>query len=124
MKAFWNFCRNSVAVNLIAMFSVVLALTSSMVYAKQPSKNAAISTAGKTADGKYPIYRLQGEIDDLTYMSDNFVYQPNELIGKMEFIKKEDVNKGVYACGYVCKDKADHIVGINPAYKWMIKKGK
>ena len=79
-----------------------------------------IPVVGKTADGKYPIYQLKGELDDFNWFSGNIVYAPGDLLGNMVFVDMNDIKKGgEYSCAYVCKDRAGHIVGMNPAYKAM-----
>lgn len=82
-----------------------------------------IPIVGKTADGKYPIYQLKGELDDFNWFSGSIVYAPADLLGNMVFVDINDIKKGgEYVCEYVCKDKAGNIVGMNPAYRAMAGK--
>lgn len=78
-----------------------------------------IPTTGKTVDQKYYTYDLQGELDDINYMSGDTVYQPQDLKGLMPFIQRTDVNRNGYQCQIVCKDRQGHVVGLNPNVKWL-----
>ena len=103
--------------------AVVAALIAAAVlpitHAKEPAKlKNPIASAGKTSDGKYPIYDLKGDLNDLNYASSNgVVYNPDDLIGRINWLQPEDAKGGPYACEFICKDKAGHVVGLNPAWK-------
>lgn len=77
---------------------------------------ATIKIVGKTADGKYPIYQLEGDVDALSYFSPGLVWTPNDLLTKLVYVDPADVDHG-YTCDWVCKDSANHIVGLNPGRK-------
>lgn len=77
---------------------------------------AAIKVVGKTADGKYPIYELEGELNDTGYFSSGVKWTANDLQSRLAYIAPEDVDHG-YSCDWVCKDSANHIVGLNPGRK-------
>lgn len=82
-----------------------------------------VNVIGSTKDGKYPIYDLSGELLDVNYRSSrSIIYQPDDLVGRVNFIDMKDVDHG-YTCDFVCKDKEGHIVGLNPqrAKQYMVK---
>lgn len=86
-----------------------------------------IPLTGKlSADGRYQVYRLEGELDDLNWFGwataidgsrEPLVYKHNDLFKGMPFLEEADARSPNYACGYVCKDRLGQIVGINPSYK-------
>jgi hypothetical protein len=77
---------------------------------------ATIKIVGKTADGKYPIYELEGDVNALSYFSPGLVWTPNDLLTRLAYLEPADVDHG-YTCDWVCKDSANHIVGLNPGRK-------
>lgn len=103
------------------IIAFVLAVITGVTY----SADYVIPTQGKTHDGKYPIYQIDGMLNDINYGSkvDSTRYQPSDLLGHMVYLNPQDVGRG-YACDFVCKDDQDHIVGLNPQVKWMEKKKK
>ena len=92
--------------------------------AKKATVKNPIKVTGKTADGRYNTYDLDGELDDLNYSSitGNIIYQPDDLPDRIPFISPKDTNKGVYVCEFVCKDAHGNIVGLNP--QWAKLYGK
>lgn len=87
------------------------------------AEEIVIPTKGITADGKYPVYYLDGGLDDINYFTGDgeYVFRSGELLGRLIFIEEQDVGKG-YDCEYICKDKKGGIVGINPSYKALWNK--
>lgn len=81
-----------------------------------------IPVVGRTVDGKYPIYDLQGDLTDVNYFSGNTVYTSGDLLPKMQFVDPQDMNAHGYACGFVCKDREGRTVGLSPAYKQFLEK--
>lgn len=81
-----------------------------------------VPAAGRTADGKYPLYVLEGDLDDLNYVSvrTNIIYQPRDLLRRMVFLAETDAKSNQYQCGFVCKDAKARIVGLNPQVRWML----
>lgn len=80
-----------------------------------------IPVMGKTADGKYPVYNLQGDLEDLNYASPGRVWQPDDLLRRMTFVDAADVKAGTVRCEWICKNRANQVVGLNPQIKWMAK---
>lgn len=82
-----------------------------------------IPVLGKTADGKYPVYNLQGDLDDLSYYSGNTQWQPDDLFKKnrMSYVDPADVQRGLAQCEIICKNRQQQVIGLNPARKWMSK---
>ncbi len=78
-----------------------------------------IKIIGRSQDNRYPIYDLEGDLEDLNWSSNSILYTSQDLINRMEFITEQDRHSGVYECGLICKDKAGHVVGLNPQYKYM-----
>jgi len=125
------------SLRLMPLLALMLALGIPLqAEAKKLTVADMIPTLGRTTDGKYNIYNLQGELDDLSYATiedgyvmqqgklvrQSLVYQPDDLLGRMDFISVKDLNKNGYRCDFVCKDAQGHIVGLNPQRKWMLKK--
>lgn len=79
-------------------------------------KPSMIKIVGNTADGEYPIYELEGELNDLNYRSPGLIWTPTDLLSRMVYLRPQDVDHG-YTCDWVCKDSANHIVGLNPQRK-------
>lgn len=98
------------------------------VNAKEPVQKPAISAPieiiGKTDDKKYNIYKLEGEVNDIRWFSNGNAYNGADLAERMEFIKPEDAQSSKYNCAFVCKDKANHVVGLNPAFAPLYSKKK
>lgn len=98
--------------------AIIAAATLHDSHAKDPKQKNPIPTHGKTADGKYPIYDLKGDLADINYATSNgVVYSPDGLVGRVEWLKPEDANTANYRCDFVCKDKNDRVVGLNPEWK-------
>jgi hypothetical protein len=72
-----------------------------------------IPVIGKTDDGKYSRFDLEGDLEDIKWFTNttNYVYTSGDLLVRLPFIKKEDIDKGTYVCKFVCKDKEGYIVG-------------
>lgn len=77
-----------------------------------------IKIIGQTADGRYPIYQLRGDLSDFSYQSDSpdLVWRPSDLLTRLVYLDPNDVNKG-YECDWICKDEKGHVVGLNPILK-------
>lgn len=84
------------------------------------SKAGPIQISGVTPDGKYPIYVLEGEATDITYKSGNTLYTSGQLVNMLVFVDEKDTKR--YNCEFLCKDKQDRTVGINPSFKFLITK--
>lgn len=82
-----------------------------------------VSKLSMTKDCKYPIYDLQGDLEDLNYSSKDgqIIWTTGEIGKRLVFIEPRDVDHG-YTCGFVCKDTTGNIVGINPSYKKILKR--
>lgn len=81
-----------------------------------------VPVVGKTADGKYDIYDLRGDLNDLNYVSSmHIIYQPDDLPARIKFLDPADVKAGTYVCDFICKDKVGHVVGLNPNLKKLYK---
>lgn len=125
--------RSSVAVQFVALFLMFDLLCVGAVQAKGylttsliewSNKAAPIKVIGNTDDGKYPIYDVQGEATDTTYKAGNRLYTSGDLVSKLIFIDPADTKTGAYNCEFLCKDKHNHTVGINPSFKFLVQKGK
>ena len=90
--------------------------------AKAAPAAKSIEVTGQTADKKYPIYKIEGDYEDVKYFANGKAYTSGDLFGKMKYIKKEDVNANGYKCGFICKDSAGHTVGINPNFAFLAPK--
>jgi hypothetical protein len=103
---------------------LVAALTLS-ISASAQAKNVRnpVPVVGKTADGRYPIYDIEGDLTDIAYStSKSTIYHPDELPERIGFISNKDAkNKAAYDCEFVCKDKAGHVVGMNPSWAKLYK---
>jgi hypothetical protein len=81
-----------------------------------------IEVIGATQDGKYKVYQLKGDLDGPNFFAGNTVYKSSDLFGKMDYIKKEDVNAHGYTCQFICKDGYQNVVGINPNFAFLAPK--
>ncbi len=103
---------------LLALLSAGAIMGGQEAHAAQP---AQIPTTGKTADGKYPVYNLQGDLEDLNYASPGKVWQPEDLLKRMTFVNQADIKSGEVRCEWICKNRVNQVVGLNPQIKWMAK---
>jgi hypothetical protein len=90
-------------------------------------KKDQIQVIGLTDDGKYNVYDLQGNLEDLNYItSKDIVFSPMDLVTRLPFINESDKDKNGYQCRFVCKDSKGRIVGLSPDQKILLKmvKGK
>lgn len=85
------------------------------------SKKGCVPVIGRTADQKYPVYGLEGDLQDLNYMSKqaNAVYQPQDLIKRMGYVEAADTKGHGIQCEFICKNAVGQVVGLNPEVKWM-----
>ncbi len=120
--------KNSVVLQFILMFLVAdivcvgvasaqSRLNNIMPYWKQ--KAAPIQITGTTTDGRYPIYAIEGEATDVTYKANGKLYTSGDLVKKLVFVDPADAK--YYNCEFLCKDKANHTIGINPNFKFLLK---
>jgi hypothetical protein len=117
-----NLVKEALTFSLIlALFALGSALAPHEAHAKGPGLKQ-IPTIGYTPEGKYPSYDLQGDLDDMWYMSGNTKWEPQDLVGRMVYVDIKDVNKNGYKCDWICKDKYLNVVGLNPAIKANFKK--
>ena len=125
-----KFMKTNVLFQLIAMMLGTVLLYNGVAHAADhpvPSKNNWASKAypirivGSTADGKYPIYAIDGAATDITYKAGNRLYTSGDLVGKLVFLDPKDAKSKQYNCEFLCKDKQDRTVGINPSFKFLVK---
>lgn len=107
---------------LLGLFSVIaLMMQPEAAYAK--GVRNPVKVIGKSDDGKYPIYDLQGDLNDLNYQtSGNIVYQPDDLPDRMVFLSPKDATGGAYKCEFICKDAKGRVVGLNPSWAKLYHK--
>lgn len=100
-------------------FAIALVMNSSMAQASKSAKAVTnpIPVIGKTADQKYPVYGLEGDLDDFTFYANSVAYNTGDLEKRMVYLEKGDVDKNGYQCEFICKDSKGHTVGLNPAYR-------
>ncbi len=99
----------------------VLVIPSLMAPREAVAESAQIKILGKDVNGKYPVYDVQGDLTDINYFSGDYVFRSGELMNRLKFIQKQDVNANGYECEFICKDRAGNVVGINPAFKHLGK---
>lgn len=102
---------------IMAVLLIGSAIAGHEAFAKQPT--FLVPIIGRTVDGKYPRYDISGELDDANWSGNNnhTIYQMKDIREGLIYIDMKDVDKGVYVCEFVCKDKAGYIVGQNPQHK-------
>lgn len=90
------------------------------------TKKNCVLMLGYTADSKYKIYDLEGDINDFSYFAPraNRQYTPDELVGRMGWVDEADMKAGTYRCDFVCKNRAGQIVGLSPTKRWMVDGAK
>lgn len=119
--------KNSVAFYIFSMLAALSLLCSPFAHAaeKDPiaAKAAPIKVIGKTADGKYPVYNLEGELSDTDWKAGGRIYTSGDLMKKLVFLDQADAfgPNHQYECEFVCVDKQKRIVGLNPNFKKLLK---
>lgn len=116
-----DFIKRSVGIQLVLLL-LLTSFLSNLAHAKDmravwAAKAAPIKVIDVTPDGKYPVYGLVHEEDDIVYHAGNLSFTFDDLSKKLVYLSKEDKNNGVYTCEYVCRDKKGRIVGIDPVFK-------
>ena len=81
-------------------------------------KKHRIPAVGITADGKYNVWDLKGELNDINYSSldDSLMWETSDIERMVPAINAADVGHG-YVCDFVCKNNRGQIVGIAPHLK-------
>lgn len=87
------------------------------------AKKPCVPVVGRTADGKYPVYALEGELEDFNYFSPktNTQWSADAVVYRLAFADEADRKAGRIKCEVVCKNPAGQIIGANPQRKWMVK---
>ena len=111
--------RIALTIGLVLLLSAGGIMAGHEAHAAPPPQ--PIPTIGKTADGKYPVYNLKGDLEDLNYASPGKVWQPDDLLKRMTFVDAADVKSAYARCELICKNRADQVIGLNPQIKWMAK---
>jgi hypothetical protein len=107
---------------IASMFTPTTSYAQDPLYQRyHPQVKNPIRVIGETADHKYKIYDLKGSIDDMRWFSNGYVYNSEDLAARMEFLKPADVKSKEYTCDFICVDKQQRVVGLNPAYAAMFK---
>lgn len=78
----------------------------------------SIYNIGKTADGKYNVYNIQGDLSEPNWTVGNYVYSEADMLRFLPAVDKADVGKTVQ-CETLCKNAAGQVIGVNPIYKAM-----
>lgn len=78
-----------------------------------------IYITGKTADGKYNVYNVVGDIDDFNFKAGNLQYSDSEMLKYLDGVDAKDVGKTIQ-CEAICKNKAGEVVGVHPAQKAIV----
>lgn len=118
-----NALKNVLFISIFFAGAVVAPME--QAHAKEPVKKpiaSPIQIIGKTADHKYNVYKLDGEVDAIRWFANGKSYNSEDLASRMEFIKKEDVDNGTYHCAFVCKDGLQNTVGLNPNFAHIFGK--
>lgn len=90
------------------------------------TKKGCVPVIGRTADQKYPVYGIKGDLEDINYMTTDgkTVYQPTDLFKRMGYVETSDVKGHGIQCEFICKNAAGQVIGLNPQVKWMEAKVK
>lgn len=124
----FNSIKNSVIIQFVLMVLLVDLLFISMASAQSRHNNimpywkekaAPIQITGVTSDGKYPIYDIEGEATDVTYKAAGKLYTSGDLVKHMVFVDPADTK--YYTCEFLCKNKANQTIGLNPSFKFLTK---
>lgn len=114
----------------VALGMSLLMYPSNAIGASMPQKvvmvdhTAGIPTMGVTADQRYPVYKLVGDVNAGFFISGKNVYPNGELITRMIYIHAADVKRSDFDCGFICKNDRGQVVGLNPLYKGEIYRNK
>lgn len=102
----------------------ILLFASFLAAKESHAAGAKIPVIGKSADGKYPVYDLRGDLQDFDYFSPGTKWTPNDLLTRMVFLDPRDVNNGKYKCAWICKDGFQNVVGLNPATRQFLPRNR
>lgn len=96
-------------------FLMILMASSFMAASEAQARGLKqIPTHGMDYNGQYQVYDIQGDIGDFNYFSNGTAWNAQDLMGRMKYIDKKDVNKNGYQCDWTCKDQRGNTVGLNP----------
>lgn len=113
----------STAILMMFVSALIPAQAANVRPAAAPKVVNPVKVIGKTADGKYNVYDLDGDLNDINYRTSNSIlFQPDDLPARMQYLSFKDAKSGAYACDFICKDKAGHTVGLSPDYAKMYGK--
>ena len=85
----------------------------------KPSK---IPVIGCTADGKYPIYKVEGQIDDVKFYVNGKMANSDWLFDNMGPIDLADTKGPKYKCNNVCVNQFGQFVGLTPGTYAMVQR--
>lgn len=103
------------------------AQTTKMVEPKPIGKMGYIPIMGKTEDGKYYRYGLDGMgepvIEAHKYLvGKSTILDSGYVFPRIGFLSEQDAEKNpAYKCENICIDKSGYVVGIHPGFKGTLK---
>lgn len=88
----------------------------------QVSKLFSQLANGKTADGKYTIYKIHTDsLDDfqwaVTVNGQSWMISDQDILKALPAVDKADVNKSVVCGQVVCFTRNGYVVGVSPNWK-------
>ena len=101
---------------------VLLALCSNPVHAADNGPApAGVPTLGVTADGQYPVYKIDEVVKGQYFIVKGQMYSNTDLLGRMVILSERDAGSGKYQCNFLCRNGQGQVVGINPLFAGMIQ---
>jgi hypothetical protein len=79
--------------------------------------NTTIYITGKTADGKFNVYNITGEIDEPNWNVGGKLYSGNDMIRYLDGVPAAMDGKGGIRCETICKNGLGQVIGVPEGYK-------
>lgn len=112
--------------NMKSILWVLLLLCNSVFFnvaiaAEAASELKKIPTLGITADGLYPVYKINEVVKGQYFIVRGQMYSNGDLLGRMIIVSERDARSGKYQCNFLCRNSQLQVIGINPLYAGMIQ---
>lgn len=89
---------------------------------RQQVGKTTIYITGKTADGKYNVYNVEGDLSDTNWTAGNRLYSANDMIALLDGVPTAAMGKNGVKCETICKNAAGQVIGVPEGYKQIAKK--
>ena len=104
---------------VFVLIAAALLLSTQNTYARQGAAFVTPQIAGKTADGRYNVYRVEGGLDDFQYTGtiggQSYMWTDVDLYNHLPRVNRKDIDgKNIRCNNAVCFDRAGHLIGAAP----------